>query len=101
MVCERWNSFEDFLEDMGNPPKGMTIDRINVDGNYEKDNCRWVPAQKQASNKGNNRRITFQGTTRTLMEWSRATGIPTSTLWNRLNRGCSPEVAFIKGQLNV
>jgi hypothetical protein len=51
MVCERWQIFTNFLEDMGERPEGMTLDRINVNGNYEPSNCRWADVQTQAQNK--------------------------------------------------
>lgn len=50
-VCDRWlNSFENFLEDMGERPEGKTIDKINNDGNYEPDNCRWATSKEQKNN---------------------------------------------------
>lgn len=53
-VCDQWlNSFEDFLNDMG-MPKGKTLDRINVNGNYSPDNCRWITHQEQQLNRTNN-----------------------------------------------
>jgi hypothetical protein len=51
-VCERWSTFENFYEDMGNPPLGdMTLDRVDVDGSYSKENCRWLSKGLQGANR--------------------------------------------------
>lgn len=50
-VCERWNDFANFLEDMGERPEGMTIDRIDVEGHYEPGNCKWSTKSEQELNK--------------------------------------------------
>ncbi len=50
-VCERWLKFENFLADMGERPEDMTLDRIDVEGNYEPGNCRWATAKEQSANR--------------------------------------------------
>ncbi len=51
MVCDRWDSFESFLDDMGERPEGMSIERINVNGNYEPRNCKWATISEQNYNR--------------------------------------------------
>lgn len=56
-VCERWLTFDNFLADMGEPPDGLTLDRIDPDGNYEPKNCRWASRATQSQNRRNVRRV--------------------------------------------
>lgn len=92
-VCERWlNSFENFIFDMGERPKGMTLDRFpNQNGNYEPLNCRWATPIQQSNNLRSNRVIIFNGVKMNLSEWARNRGIKMTTLKERINRGWSVE----------
>jgi hypothetical protein len=92
-VCERWkNSFEAFLEDMGEPPDGMSIDRFpDTNGHYEPGNCRWANAFQQARNTRKSLFLTYKGVTKPLIEWAEEFGFKKTTLIARLRAGMSPE----------
>jgi hypothetical protein len=75
-ICHRWLKFENFLEDMGDKPIGHSIDRINPDGNYSKENCRWATDLQQKNNTRRNVMITHEGRTQSLADWAREFGIP-------------------------
>jgi hypothetical protein len=95
-VCERWiNSFANFLSDMGES-KGLSIDRINVYGNYEPSNCRWATPVTQARNRTNNKIYSYLGETLCASEWCKKLNMPSSTFNNRINRGWSIEETIIK-----
>lgn len=84
-MCDRWNTFAMFLQDMGERPSSRhTIDRIDNNGHYEPGNCRWATREDQANNKRNNRVLELNGNRQTLQQWSRTLGIPQGTLHKRL-----------------
>lgn len=91
VVCDRWKSFECFMEDMGPAPEGATLDRIDVDGNYCPENCRWASWTTQQRNRRNNRLLTHDGETMCSAEWAERTGISQSAINLRLKRGWSVE----------
>lgn len=86
VVCDRWTEFASFLEDMGlRPNASYTLERVNNDGPYSPENCKWATRFEQQSNTRKNVRITFDGETKTLSQWSRFFNIPHNTLRHRLN----------------
>jgi hypothetical protein len=83
-VCERWQKFENFLADMGEPPQGTSLDRLNNDGDYEPANCAWRTQVEQMYNRRTTIHVLFQGERLSLRDWSERTGIPRATLHNRI-----------------
>ena len=86
-VCERWMVFSNFVEDMGDAPPGMSLDRINNDGNYEPGNCRWATRHEQIRNTRQNRLITMNGETMIASDWAALLGIERSIIFHRVRRG--------------
>lgn len=86
-VCERWLDFRSFLEDMGERPDGLTLDRIDNNRGYEPGNCRWTDGYTQANNRRNNVALTHNGETHNVSEWARILGIKVDTIHMRLRRG--------------
>lgn len=87
-VCDRWRySFAAFLEDMGQPAEGTSLDRVDNDGDYEPGNCRWATIAEQSSNRRDTRKIGYNGESLTLSEWSRRLGLHHMTISDRLKRG--------------
>jgi hypothetical protein len=109
-VCDRWNSFVNFYEDMGDPPDGYSLERLDVNGGYSKENCKWIPHKEQARN----RRDTVMIEGIPLIEWSEKYDLSVSTVKSRYRlgwtadrirntpcKGFSVEVCYIKGCSNI
>lgn len=97
VVCDRWKSFANFLEDMGSKPSPFhSLDRIDVNGNYEPSNCRWADIETQANNKRCTPKILFNGEEKTMQQWCRALNIEHSKVAYRLSTGKTLEESFAK-----
>lgn len=95
-VCERWRVFTNFLEDMGERPSGMTLDREKSEQGYFRENCRWATRKEQA--RQNRKLLTFNGETRSVGEWAKHIGVKQQTLSARLTRyGWPVERALTQG----
>lgn len=104
-VCDEWldkktgmKSFYDWAIQNGYK-EGLTIDRIDVNGNYEPNNCRWVTNKIQCNNKTNNHIITYNGETHTMTEWSEIFGISYDAIRYRIKRNFPKELWFYPGKI--
>jgi hypothetical protein len=79
---------------MGECPKGKTLDRIDVNGNYEPGNCRWATKFEQSSNKRNTRLVTAFGQTKPLFHWCQEREMDYLLVFRRIRRGWTPERAL-------
>lgn len=86
-VCEEWMTFEGFLKDMGMRPENTSLDRIDVNGNYEPSNCRWATTEEQMNNTRRNRCFMVGGENLNITQLSKKYGIYRKTLDRRLRIG--------------
>ena len=105
-VCDRWidatMGYYNFIEDMGLPPfLNASIDRINVNGDYTPENCRWATSGQQNNNRRENVTLTIGGQTKTVGEWSEHLGIPYSTIYGRVRLGWDDALAISPDKLRT
>lgn len=93
-VCERWNDVRNFVSDMGQPPPGYTLDRIDNNGDYEPNNCRWATHKEQSNNRTTNRLIAYRGERKTAAQWAAVTGVSEKLIARRLRDGWPAERLF-------
>ncbi|WRQ05483.1 Rz-like spanin [Ralstonia phage AhaGv] len=100
-VCERWTSFKNFLADMGERPDGMTLERIDVNGNYEPGNCRWATPLEQSRNTRSNSMLSLFGVSACKSHWAQCCGVKVSTLNKRLLKGLSVQQALGVADIHI
>lgn len=93
-VDPEWLKFEKFYADMGEPQPGMTLERVDNNGDYCKNNCTWATMRDQCNNRRNSVRVEYLGKTKTLAEWSREKGLSYSMLLYRYRKGERGDVLF-------
>ena len=90
-VCDKWLTFEGFLEDMGERPEGLTLERRNNDLGYSKDNCYWATPKQQSRNTHANLMLEFHGMKRPAVEWAERFCLPRHVVYARIKAGWSIE----------
>ena len=96
-VCDEWDSSYEAFRDWclaNGYRRGLTIERLDVDGDYSPENCIFATQKVQQNNRSNNHRITYNGATRTMSEWADLLGMSYKMLEHRLNRGWTVDEAF-------
>jgi hypothetical protein len=94
VVCKRWLDFRNFLSDMGERPHGTSLDRIDTNGDYSPENCRWATPRQQGNNRSDNKIIEHGGESKTVAQWSRKMHMKPDTLHRRLAKGWSAKRAI-------
>src|SRR5262245_26302655 len=84
---KRWSRFINFLEDMGECPKDHSLERLDINQNYSKENCKCIPMKDQAKNRRNTRLFNYKGKTQTIPEWCTELGLRYQTVRCRIQRG--------------
>lgn len=93
-VCSRWDDFLNFFKDMGDCPENATLERIDLNGNYCPENCRWASKKEQARNRRSNRIIEWNGEKKCLAQWAEDLHLPYKTLFRRITGGWTTKAAF-------
>lgn len=93
-VCDRWSSFESFFSDMGDPPYGTSIERIDNNKGYSPSNCRWATRIEQGRNRRSSKLLQYGGEKRTQQEWAEMFGISRERISHRLTLGWSVKDAL-------
>lgn len=93
-VCERWMTFANFLADMGERPENMSLERIDNNGDYCPENCRWATSAQQNRNKRTNVYLTFHGRTQCVKDWSLETGLSSDVIHQRIQKGWEVDAAL-------
>lgn len=101
-ICDRWiKSFDNFINDMGErPSKNHILDRIDFNGDYTKDNCRWVTQYISDRNRSSNKFFTYKGKTLIESDWSKKLGLQRGAIQKRLNKGWTLEAALSTPKLS-
>jgi hypothetical protein len=84
-VCNKWQTFEGFYEDMGDKPKGKSLERLDNDGDYCPENVIWADAKTQANNRRSNVILEHNGKKQTMQQWCDELDLKIGTVWARLN----------------
>lgn len=86
-VCQEWLDYRRFLDDMGEAPKGMSLERIDNEGDYCASNCKWATSTEQIRNRSITVKYEIDGVVKSLAEWADLYGVKYKLVWQRLSRG--------------
>jgi len=95
-VCKRWDDFANFLADMGEKPEGMTIERIDTNGDYEPGNCKWATMKDQNRNRRSTIYIDRNGVNLCVKDWADRLGINPDRIYQKIRAGMTPQKALDK-----